>query len=125
MDQQAPGRGVGLDPWDARTIEWMSPTRLPSTTSPSSRGVTSLDHFWHLKYDEDAEGRPSARRTATRCGQHRDQLNPAVTDPSPQPLLLPVLLGAGLPLIFYGIIYHTAALGKALIVVGVMISLPP
>ena len=32
-------------------------------------------------------------------------------------------MAAGLPLIGYGIIFHTSALGKALIVIGVLLSL--
>jgi hypothetical protein len=32
-------------------------------------------------------------------------------------------MAAGLPLVFYGIIYHTTAWGKALIVVGAVVAL--
>jgi cytochrome c oxidase subunit 1 len=49
--------------------------------------------------------------------------NPPVPIHLPNPSYFPFVMAAGLPLIGYGIIFHISAFGKALIVVGVLLSL--
>ena len=52
-----------------------------------------------------------------------DQLNPAEPIHLPNPSYFPILLASGMPLVFYGIIYHTTTWGKALIVLGAILML--
>jgi membrane-bound ClpP family serine protease len=52
-----------------------------------------------------------------------DELNPKETIHLPNPSYFPLTMAMGLPLVFYGIIYHTTAWGKGLIVIGALISL--
>ncbi|MFA9444121.1 cytochrome c oxidase subunit I [Egicoccus sp. AB-alg6-2] len=54
------GVASGPDPWDARTLEWLSaspPKHYNFDTIPS---VSHRDEFWHRKYAEDEAGQPVA-----------------------------------------------------------------
>ncbi len=119
------GADSGLDPWDARTVEWMSPNPTPEYNFGSPPVITRLDHFWSLKYDQDADGRAVRKPDADQIigDIEHEQLNPVEEIHLPNPSYFPVLVALGLPIIFYGIIYHEAAWGKAMIVLGTIISL--
>ncbi|MCI0678740.1 MAG: cytochrome c oxidase subunit I [Actinobacteria bacterium] len=119
------GALAGMDPWDARTVEWMTPSPTPEHNFSEPPVVTRLDHFWHLKYDEDEEGRPVRRPEADEMLAHLEDVGRHPTTPIhlPNPSYFPLVMAVGIPLVFYGIIYHTSAWGKALIVVGALIML--
>ena len=119
------GAASGLDPWDARTIEWMSPNPTPEYNFAVPPVVIRLDHFWHLKYDQDEDGRavPKADKDEILAQIEDEQLNPVVPIQLPNPTYFPIVMALGIPIVFYGIIYHTTLWGKALIVIGVIISL--
>jgi cytochrome c oxidase subunit 1 len=114
-----------MDPWDARTLEWAIPNPTPAHNFSVVPTVHTLDDFWHQKYDEDEEGRPVRKKEADDHVAHLGEIgnHPPVPVHLPNPSYFPVVMAAGLPLIGYGIIFHTSALGKALIAVGVLISL--
>jgi cytochrome c oxidase subunit 1 len=119
------GQASGLDPWDARTVEWMSPNPSPEYNFAVPPVVTSLDHFWHLKYDEDAEGRAVRKGDGDQivADIEHEQLNPASPIHLPNPSYFPFFFALGLPLMFYGVIYHRQLWGKGLIGVGLIIAL--
>jgi cytochrome c oxidase subunit 1 len=119
------GAPSGMDPWDAQTIEWATPSPTPEYNFAEPPVVTRLDHFWHLKYEEDDEGRPVRRAGADEMLERLEHegRNPGQEIHLPNPSYFPFLMAAGLPLVFYGIIYHTSAWGKALIVVGALVML--
>lgn len=119
------GELSGLDPWDARTIEWTIPNPTPEYNFAEAPVVTRLDHFWHLKYDEDEDGRavrkPDADEVVAQL--EYDGLNPKSHIHLPAPSYFPFLMASGLPLIGWGIVYHTTLWGKVLIAVGALIAL--
>jgi cytochrome c oxidase subunit 1 len=119
------GEPSGLDPWDARTVEWTIPNPTPEYNFAEPPVVTRLDHFWHMKYDEDEEGRAVRRADADQvlAQLEHDGLNPASPIHLPAPSYFPILVAFGIPLVFYGVIYHTSAAGKALIAIGALITL--
>ncbi len=119
------GEDSGLDPWDARTIEWTIPNPTPEYNFAKPPVVTGLDHFWSLKYDEDEEGRAVRKEDADEviAQLEHEGLNPEEPIHLPNPSYFPILMAAGLPLVFYGIIYHTTLWGKALMVIGAVITL--
>lgn len=119
------GEPSGLDPWDARTIEWSIPNPTPEYNFAVVPEVTRLDDFWHKKYDEDDEGRavrkPDADEILARM--EYEGLNPASPIHLPAPSYFPILMAAGIPVMFYGVIYHQSLLGKIAIVLGAFVSL--
>jgi cytochrome c oxidase subunit 1 len=119
------GQASGLDPWDARTVEWMVPNPSPEYNFAVPPVVTRLDHFWHLKYDEGPDGRavrkPDADDIVAKI--EHEQLNPVSPIHLPNPSYFPFFMALGFPVIFYGIIYHTTLWGKAMILIGVLIAL--
>lgn len=118
------GEPSGLDPWDARTIEWTTPNPTPEWNFGAAPVVHALDDFWHRKYEEDAEGRPVRRPEADAYLAHLEATgtNPPQPIHLPSPSYFPIVLAAGLPLIGYGVIFHTSMLGKLLIAVGAIVT---
>ena len=108
------GQPSGLDPWDARTVEWMVPNPTPEYNFAVPPVVTGLDHFWHLKYGEGPDGRAVRRPEADEIVAkiEHDQLNPASPIHLPNPSYFPFFMAMGFPVMFYGIIYHETALGQ-------------
>ena len=119
------GEASGLDPWDARTIEWTIPSPTPEYNFATPPVVTRLDHFWHMKYDEDEEGRAVRKPEADEmvAELEYDGNNPKSPIHLPAPSYFPFVMAMGIPLVFYGIIYHTTLWGKALIGLGALVTL--
>src|SRR5207248_7901032 len=55
------GPDVDDDPWDARTLEWMTSNPPPEYNFAEIPIVTARDEVWHRKYAEDEQGRPVPR----------------------------------------------------------------
>jgi cytochrome c oxidase subunit 1 len=122
---------AGADPWDARTIEWMTPSPPPEYNFAEIPLVTSRDDLWHRKYAEDEQGRPVLRELAP--GEPADGEAAGDAEVSgehggghgihmPSPSYYPLVASLGLPVIAYGLIYKTwyvAALGA----LGIVASL--
>jgi cytochrome c oxidase subunit 1 len=92
----------GPDPWDARSIEWMTASPAPKHNYDHIPVVTHRDEFWYRKYGETDDHRivriASAEEVA-QTGHRRDVHLPA-------PSYWPILLCAALPLIGYGLIFN-------------------
>ncbi|MBA3360965.1 MAG: cytochrome c oxidase subunit I [Acidimicrobiia bacterium] len=116
---------AGMDPWDARTLEWSIPNPTPVFNFAEVPVVHGLDEFWHQKYGEDKDGRPVRKDDADSTLTRLQEIgtNPPNPVHLPSPSYFPILMAAGLPLIAYGIIFHLSLFGKALIVVGALLSL--
>ncbi|MFA9429283.1 cytochrome c oxidase subunit I [Egicoccus sp. AB-alg2] len=54
------GVASGPDPWDARTLEWLSAAPPKHHNFDVIPTVNHRDEFWHRKYAEDEAGRPLA-----------------------------------------------------------------
>ncbi|WP_052665429.1 cytochrome c oxidase subunit I [Nitriliruptor alkaliphilus] len=121
------GEPSGLDPWDARTLEWL-------TTSPPKvhnfdvvPTITHRDEFWHRKYAEDETGTP----VAVPAGGSVDApgevgpggANAEVVDEHihmPDPSYWPLVMTLGLFPLAYGLIYNDYAAGIVAIGVGAL-----
>jgi cytochrome c oxidase subunit 1 len=125
MTSRRRGVEAPFDPWDARTIEWMTPNPTPEYNFAYPPVVTRLDHFWHLKYDEDDDGRavPGTDYEEVVKRIEQNERDPGFEIHLPNPSYFPLLMASGIPVVFYGIIYHTTIWGKALIAVGAIIAL--
>ena len=106
-----------LDPWDARSLEWMTSNPPKEHNFDSIPTVHTLDEFFHRKYEEDHET-GEIRKVATAeevLAELEDNADEHIHMPSPS--YWPIILALGLPIMAYGIIYtrYLAVLGGALI----------
>jgi cytochrome c oxidase subunit 1 len=116
------GRPAGNDPWDGRTIEWM-------TTSPPAihnfdrvPTVRQLDEWWHRKYGVDEEGRAVPLPPGY-------VVEPAFMPETggihmPSPSFYPIIAAAGLVTVGAGLVFWSSGvLGVGMIAVGAAILL--
>ncbi len=112
------GEPSGNDPWDARTLEWMTESPTPEVNFYEIPVVAHRDEFWHRKYAEDEAGvlRPVPAGAsedhdvdaAVATDEHADDGHGHIhmPDPSYWPL---VMTAAFLPF-GYAVIYKSAPL---------------
>ena len=100
--QRAGRPDVGPDPWDARSLEWMTASPVPEHNFDSEIEVERLDDFWHRKYGVD-ENHRVVKTTAAEEIAH-DGSNTSVHLPSPS--YWPIVLSGGILLVGYGLIYN-------------------
>jgi cytochrome c oxidase subunit 1 len=92
----------GPDPWDARSIEWMTASPTPAHNFDHVPVVTHRDEFWYRKYGETDDHRIvriAAAEDVAQTGLRRDVHLPA-------PSYWPILLCASFPLIGWGLIFN-------------------
>ena len=117
------GPESGMDPWDARTLEWSLPSPTPEYNFGVSPVVTALDDFWVRKYTNDEEGRPVRRESADTMIAELEEvgLNPPAPIHLPAPSYYPFLVGFGVFVLAYGIVYNSRPWGIPLILVGALV----
>jgi cytochrome c oxidase subunit I len=113
----------GPDPWDARTLEWVTaspPKHYNFGTVPT---VTHRDEFWHRKYAEDESGRP----VAVPAGASEEYVSAEAVAPEgahihmPDPSYWPFIMCLGFFPLAYGIIGPTPwliGLGVVWLIIG-------
>jgi cytochrome c oxidase subunit 1 len=108
----------GPDPWDARSLEWMTASPTPEHNFDEEITVEGLDEFWHRKYGYDENKNVVQIATAEEVAQ-----DGSATDVHlPSPSYFPIILALGLPVIAYGLIYSLwlCIPGAALLVYGMV-----
>ncbi len=107
-----------LDPWDARSLEWITASPPKEHNFDSIPTVQALDEFFHRKYEVDHDS-GEVRKVAT--AEEILAAEEAKGDKHihlPSPSYWPVILAFALPVMGYGVIYN-----RLLIVVGGFIVL--
>jgi cytochrome c oxidase subunit 1 len=104
------------DPWDARSLEWITPNPTPHHNFDEIPIVTHQDELWHRKYAEDDAGRPVAIASSAEVAQKGDQ-HPHLPGQS----YWPITLAFGLPVIGYGLIFNIglALVGGAIVLTAI------
>ena len=107
------------DPWDARSLEWMTTNPPVEHNFDAIPTVHALDEFFHRKYEENEQGETHQVATfedvmadeATRADKHIHL---------PSPSYWPIILALGLPVIGYGIIFNRllAVVGGAIVMLA-------
>ncbi|NDG10344.1 MAG: hypothetical protein EB111_00605 [Actinobacteria bacterium] len=94
-----------LDPWNARSLEWMTSNPPKEHNFDSIPHVHHLDEFFHRKYEEDPVTHTmrevaTAEQVLAELERNADQ---HIHMPSPS--YWPIVLATGLPIIALGLIY--------------------
>ena len=97
------GEASGDDPWDARTIEWMTATPPKHHNFDVIPVVTSRDEFWHRKYAESEQGIPVAVPVGASVDHDAD--GDAGHIHMPDPSLWPAIHTLGVLPLGYGLVY--------------------
>ena len=108
----------GPDPWDGRSLEWMTASPTPEHNFDEDIVVESLDEFWHRKYGYDEDHNVVRIATSEEVAQ-----DGSATDVHlPSPSYYPIVLALGFPLIGYGQIYTLwlCVPGAALLIWGMV-----
>jgi cytochrome c oxidase subunit 1 len=109
-----------LDPWDARSLEWMTTNPPKEHNFDTIPTVHHLDEFFHRKYEDRGVGdEHDYHQVATAEELLADQeANADRHIHLPSPSYWPLVLAFGLPVMAYGVIYNIW-----LIVIGAAIVL--
>ena len=107
------------DPWDARSLEWLTTSPPKEHNFDRTPTVHALDEFFHRKYEDVGEdGHHDYKKVATAdelIAEEAANADPHIHLPSPS--YWPIVLAFSMPVLAYGIIYSTL-----LIIVGAAIA---
>ena len=107
----------GPDPWDSRSLEWMTASPTPTHNFDDQPVVTHRDEFWYRKYGETEDDKLVKIADAVDVAQtgHRTDVH------LPSPSYWPILLCTSFPLIGYGLIFNLgfAAAGGLILVLSI------
>jgi cytochrome c oxidase subunit 1 len=109
-----------LDPWDARTLEWMTANPPVEHNFDRIPTVHHLDEYFHRKYeDRGTDGHHDLHQVATGEEVYAElNAQPDAHIHLPSPSYWPLLLALALPVMAYGVIYNTI-----LIAVGALLAI--
>jgi cytochrome c oxidase subunit 1 len=129
------GKRASADPWDARTVEWMTTSPPPPHNFTHIPQISSRDELWHRKYTGPKEGEPMPV-PAGGSGEQAvaeppaDDNPPAVVDHRakdhsihmPDPSFYPTIVALGMPIMGYGVL--TGGIGQlAFLIAGGVVML--
>jgi len=100
------------DPWDARSLEWITTSPPKEHNFDRIPTVHALDEFFHRKYEDVGEdGRHDYKQV--RTGEQvieNEEANAEAHIHLPSPSYWPIILAFGVLVISYGVIYSTLLL---------------
>jgi cytochrome c oxidase subunit 1 len=97
-----------LDPWDARSLEWLTTSPPKEHNFDRIPTVGHLDEFFHLKYEDRGEGDHHEFVKVATADEliEEEERNAEQHIHLPSPSYWPILLAFALPVMAYGVIYN-------------------
>jgi cytochrome c oxidase subunit I len=111
-------RNAPLDPWDARTLEWMTPNPPPEHNFDTIPMIHSIDEFFHRKYEEHEDTDEMQQIATAEEILAAEQAHADAHIHMPSPSYWPLVVAFGLPVVAFGLIFM-----RAIAVVGALIVL--
>ena len=113
-----------LDPWDARTLEWMTASPPKEHNFDVVPTVHALDELFHRKYEEVEGEDGSHRLVKVKTAEQILAEEEARGDKHihlPSPSYWPIVLAFGFPIIAYGVIFNLmlTVVGTAIVILGI------
>ncbi len=107
------------DPWDARTLEWMTESPPKVHNFDHIPTVHTVDEFWHRKYELDPETHLMRRVATAEQVLAADPVDPKSIH-MPSPSYWPLILGFGIMILSYGMVFRAwpVAIIGALVILG-------
>ncbi len=97
-----------LDPWDARSYEWMTTNPPKEHNFDSIPTVGHLDEFFHRKYEDQGEGDDhhfvKVKTAEEILAEQEADKDPHIHLPSPS--YWPIILAFAMPILAFGVIYN-------------------
>jgi cytochrome c oxidase subunit I len=109
---------MAADPWDARTLEWMTSSPPPDYNFGEVPVVTHRDELWHRKYTEDDEGRLVKLQGEFDVEAYAHKPVDPRKIHMPSPSYWPLVFALSLPVIGYGFVFKNYFLLAAGVVLG-------
>lgn len=110
-----------LDPWDARTLEWITASPPKEHNFDRIPTVTHLDEFFHRKYQEDhaTESMKPVKTAEEILAEEEANAESHIHLPSPS--YWPLVLAVGIGILGLGVIYGvpTMIIGSAVVLVAI------
>lgn len=111
-----------LDPWDARSLEWLTSNPPKEHNFDRLPTVHALDELFHRKYEDvGTDGNHEYKLVATTEDLLAlEEANADAHIHMPSPSYWPIVLAFSLPILAYGVIYNLVLLvvGAAILVLG-------
>ena len=95
-----------LDPWDARSLEWMTASPPKEHNFDAIPTVHSIDEFFHRKYEENEETGEIHQIADYDDVMRAEQAHADTHFHMPSPSYWPIILALALPIVAYGIIFN-------------------
>ena len=113
-------KNAPLDPWDARSLEWLTTSPPKEHNFDAIPQIHALDEFFYRKYAESASGDLVKVKTAEQLIEEQE----AVAEHNihlPSPSYWPIVISFGMPVVALGVIYNIflAIGGAAIILFGI------
>jgi cytochrome c oxidase subunit 1 len=101
------GEKAPLDPWDARSLEWMTASPPKEHNFDAIPTVHHLDEFFHRKYEDIGEGEHHQFHKIATAEEliAEQEANADAHIHMPSPSYWPIIVSFSLPVMAYGIIY--------------------
>ena len=112
------GKQAPADPWDARTLEWLTTNPPKPHNFDRIPVVHHLDEFFHRKYESDEATHTMRQVTSGEQLVLEEEKNADADIHLPSPSYWPLLLGIGITVLALGVIY-----GVPVMVVGAAVVL--